>query len=153
MVQFQFFRFSRQNLGGRNIFEAKFLDILKKILKNGFARTCWILKGTKSWKMSPFHASAKNPREKNHRGGTLCPPCSFSLMDFWWMRQMGSFFLTLFLSIFDRSWQIYFLEFFFKISRNLASKTFCPPKFWRENRKNWNLPIFSPINHTFSCWI
>ena len=21
-----------------------------------------------------------------------------------------------------------------------------PPKFWHENRKNWNLPIFSPIN-------
>ena len=88
-----------------------------------------------------------------HEGGTKCPPCGFSSVDFWWMRQMGSFFLTLFLSIFDRSWQIYFLEFFFKISRNLASKALSPPKFWRENQKNWNWTIFSSINHTFSCWI
>ena len=46
-----------------------------------------------------------------------------------------------------------FFRIFFKMSRNFASKTFGPPKFWRENRKNWNWTIFSAINHTFSCWI
>ena len=30
MVQFQFFRFSRQNLGGQNVFDARFRKILKK---------------------------------------------------------------------------------------------------------------------------
>ena len=31
------------------------------------------------------------------------PPCGFSPVDFWRMREMGSFFMTLFLSISNRS--------------------------------------------------
>ena len=71
MGKFQFFRFLRQNLGG---FDARFRKILKKILENRFSRTCQILKGTKSGKMSPFEAPSKNPRAKNHRGGAFCAP-------------------------------------------------------------------------------
>ena len=46
-----------------------------------------------------------------------------------------------------------FFRIFFKMSGNFASKIFGPPKFWRENRKNWNWTIFSALNHNFSCWI
>ena len=48
-------------------------------------------------------------------GGTKCPsPCGFSPVDFWRMREMGSFFMTLFLSISNRCQQINFSEFFSK---------------------------------------
>ena len=97
-VQFRFFRFSRQNLGG-HFFDTRFREILIKNSKNWFARTCWILKGRKSWKMSPFEALTKDPRKKNHRGGHFVPPpCKIGLKStmFQWGRraQKGSVFFS-----------------------------------------------------------
>ena len=73
-IFFRFLRISRQNFRGPSVFEAKFFKNLKKNLKNGFARSCWLLKGTKSWKISSFDALPEEPRSKNCQGGPFDPP-------------------------------------------------------------------------------
>ena len=72
---FLFFWISRQNFLGSNAFDAKFFKNLKKNPKNGFDISCWILKGTKSRKISSFEALPKEPRSKN-RGGSKQTPVS-----------------------------------------------------------------------------
>ena len=71
---FRFFQISRQNFRGPNAFEATFFKNLKKNLKNDFARSRWLLKGTMSWKISSFEALPEEPRSKNCRGRSVGPP-------------------------------------------------------------------------------
>ena len=100
-IFFYFSEFRVKIIGDQVSSRRNFSKSWKKNLKNGFARSCWLLKGTKSRKISSFDASPEEPRSKNCRVGlTLSRCCAGAVFPFIAQRRTESF-LVLFIYEFD----------------------------------------------------
>ena len=71
---FKFLDFRVMFEAGWKFSTSSFSKFSKKNQKNGITRTWKMLKGTKSWKISPFEAFCEESREINYPRGCFTPP-------------------------------------------------------------------------------